>query len=198
MHMRESDPRLGKPCLECGSDTANSVYRCQDCIGAPLLCQPCIVDRHRWSPFHQIQKWNGRHFESTTLAALGFVLRLGHYGQPCPALTATEVTQKVSNLTIAHTTGLQEIQVQYCECVDSAEGYQMKPRPLQLWSHDLWPATCERTRTVFSRHALRFFYHLSMQSKVSAYDYMGTLQRLTDNGFMADVKVGLFLPSIVD
>ncbi|KAK7677491.1 hypothetical protein QCA50_019497 [Cerrena zonata] len=41
---------------------------------------------------------------------------------------------------------------------------------------------------VFQQHALRFFEALTLQAKTSAYDFTGTIQRLTNNAFFGDVK----------
>jgi hypothetical protein len=30
-------------------------YRCQDCFGGRLLCETCVVDRHRDEPLHIIE-----------------------------------------------------------------------------------------------------------------------------------------------
>lgn len=81
MHEREADSRIGLPCLECGTASGPDTnsehevrYRCSDCIGAPLLCKPCLLKVHRWSPLHHIQEWDGTHFVRKTLADLGFIL----------------------------------------------------------------------------------------------------------------------------
>ncbi|GJE91050.1 hypothetical protein PsYK624_071980 [Phanerochaete sordida] len=186
MRERETDPHIGSPCFECESTERPATYRCSDCIGPPLLCKDCTLRTHRWSPFHRIKFWNGRHFEKVTLASLGFVLRLGHFSKPCPSVRQSQRDTKTSRLTVVHTSGIQEVSVQYCECPNPPAPPQDKP--LQLWSIGLWPATYERTRTVFSYDSLHHFYHLSMQSKVSAYDYIGTLRRLTDNASSPEVK----------
>lgn len=190
MHEHESDRQVGALCLECssGSATELATFRCRTCIGAPPLCQTCLLEKHRWLPFHKVQRWNGQCFEQTTLAELGFVLRLGHYGHICPALTTSEVERKISRVTVVDSNGLQDVRVQYCDCTHP-EAFTTTSRPLQLWSSGLWPSTYERTRTAFSHQSLRYFHHLTMQSKVSAYDYIKTLERLTDNRFVSEVKV---------
>ena len=60
---------------------------------------------------------------------------------------------------------------------------------IQLGKARLWPGTYSRPQTVLTQHSLRFFEALTLQAKTSAYDFMGTLQRLTNNTFFQDVKV---------
>ncbi|EIW84473.1 hypothetical protein CONPUDRAFT_71239 [Coniophora puteana RWD-64-598 SS2] len=52
--------------------------RCEDCYSSTLRCEDCAREYHSNQPFHCIQKWNGRFFERSSLAAIGFKLQLGH------------------------------------------------------------------------------------------------------------------------
>lgn len=36
-------------------ECAEGVYRCQDCYGGQLLCQPCILRSHRGHFLHRIE-----------------------------------------------------------------------------------------------------------------------------------------------
>ena len=69
-------------CSHCSGDVA--YIRCSDCIGGNTFCIPCCLQYHRRSPFHRLLQWNGKHYAPTTLYALGFILCLGHDGNPCP------------------------------------------------------------------------------------------------------------------
>ncbi|KAI0081939.1 hypothetical protein K474DRAFT_1694643 [Panus rudis PR-1116 ss-1] len=190
-----ADPDVGKPCTKGThadsppTSTAIALYRCLYCINPPILCKECMVESHRWNPFHYIQFWNGDCFERTTLWDLGFVLPLGHRGQDCPnsILNADGRPSSTSKLTVVHTTGIQDIEVLYCNCPSSASNLDPEERPTQLWKANLWPATYQCTQTAFSVHSLRFFEQLTLQAKTSAHDYFGVLRRLTNNAFFRDV-----------
>ncbi|KAI6010015.1 hypothetical protein EDC04DRAFT_2581306 [Pisolithus marmoratus] len=47
-------------------------------------CGPCAVKAHRSLPFHKVQRWNGTHYQPTSLMELGFLWHIGHGGDPCP------------------------------------------------------------------------------------------------------------------
>lgn len=189
MLSRETDPHIGKPCYQCKSPEAP--YRCFDCFNAPLLCQDCIINSHRWSPLHRILHWNGSYFERKGLKDLGYVLYLGHHGKRCHNQVTTGVKStnpKMSTLTVVDTTGIHSMDVMYCKCPVEASVFG-EDHPVQLWKAGFWPATYTRPQTVFSLHALRFFEALTLQAKTSAYDFIGTIRRLTSNAFFGDVKV---------
>lgn len=181
MRSREADPDIGKPCSRCNDPAA--IYRCFDCFSPPILCLTCTFSVHRWSPFHQIESWTGSYFQRTTLGELGHIMELGHRGLPCPV--ASKTTHKI---TVIHSTGIQEANIRYCECVDEKSGARID-NPIQLWNASLWPASYLRVRTAFSLHTLRNFHQLTLQAKTTAYDYISTLRRLTNNSFFRDVKV---------
>ena len=69
-------------CSLCSGDVA--YIRCSDCIGRNTFCIPCCLQYHWRSPFHRLLQWNGKHYAPTMLYALGFILCLGHDGNPCP------------------------------------------------------------------------------------------------------------------
>ena len=71
--------------------------KCSDCMGGNYFCKACCIQSHRQTPFHkgntfpqrltpfhQMAQWNGSHFAPVSLYSLGFVLLLGHEGDPCP------------------------------------------------------------------------------------------------------------------
>ncbi len=141
-----------------------------------------MVATHCYCPFHLLERWNGECFERTTLADLGLVIHLGHSGEPCPAISHDKRDKNTSTITVIHLTGIQDVKVEYCQCME-APSYCMQPRPLQLLSVRLWPSTYERIQGAFTLDVLEFFQQLTLQSKISAYDFMGTLRRLTDDAF---------------
>lgn len=191
MYLHETDPGIGTPCHQCQSQDVTAVYRCSECFNAPLLCQTCIVDSHVRSPFHWIHRWTGSFFERCTLRDLGMVLYLGHHGQRCPnqvVKEGKEIDYMASTITITHTTGIQEAKILYCNC--PVDGPFPQERAFQLWQAGLWPASFTRPQSAFSIGVLRHFESLTLQAKTTAYDYIGTLRRLTNNAFSHEVKVG--------
>lgn len=58
--------------------------KCSDCFGGNIFCKSCCLKYHQRSPFHRLLQWNGRHYAPTSLYSLGFILFLGHTGNPCP------------------------------------------------------------------------------------------------------------------
>lgn len=183
MLLHETDAHLGKPCYQCKSPSA--LYRCHDCCSGPLLCKSCTIEVHRCLPLHRIQFWNGSYFERQSLKDLGYIFYLGHHGKRCP----NQITNtKLSTLTVVDTTGVYPMDVMYCKCRTEASVFGDE-HAVQLWRVGLWPATYSRPQTVFSCHALNLFEALTLQAKTSAYDFMGTLRRLTNNAFPKDVKV---------
>jgi CxC2 like cysteine cluster associated with KDZ transposases len=75
-----------RTCQICQSDGS---WRCLDCFVRPILCMGCCRDMHKTHPFHRVESWTGTHFEDSWLLHTGFVLNLGHNGDPCPSSIAT-------------------------------------------------------------------------------------------------------------
>lgn len=187
----EADPLFGRPCTRCSKTTPSAdtspvaLYGCTSCFNAPPLCQACMVAGHVWNPFHRITFWNGSYSESSSLAELGLIVRLGHHGLPCPSVDPMTEGYKVC--TIVHTNGIHTAHIQYCRC--SKESNPFPEKPLQLWNAGLWPATYKRTQTAFTLHVLKHYDRLTLQAKTTALDFVGTLRRLTNHAFAYDVKV---------
>ncbi|KAJ7168779.1 hypothetical protein C8R46DRAFT_1218171 [Mycena filopes] len=60
-------------------------------------------------------EWTGAFWETTTLAEAGLVYQLGHRGRRCPTPAADPATMHIFD-----TTGVQKVEMRYCECVDAA------------------------------------------------------------------------------
>ncbi|KAI0763380.1 hypothetical protein BC629DRAFT_1293991 [Irpex lacteus] len=156
-------------------------YRCRECVNTCVLCKTCIVEVHTHSPLHFVEYWNRKCFERCTLAELGLILRLGHSGAACPS----SKNAVASSVTIVHTNSIQDVRIMYCDCrLPPTNG--LRARPLQLLAARMWP-------TSYHLSALRYFQQLLFQSKIPAYDFIGTLRRLTDNPFGSDVKSVRFI-----
>lgn len=117
----------------------------------------------------------------------GFAIPLGHGGQPCPRPSSKHgPTAPESNHVTFHlidSNGIHNTKVQFCGC------HGMPDRTDQLLAFGFFPATTKRPTMAFSFGMLHQFHIHHLESKLSAYDYIGALRRLTDNVFTRDVSV---------
>ncbi|TDL13533.1 hypothetical protein BD410DRAFT_735251, partial [Rickenella mellea] len=160
----------------CHSESCSSTdrpFRCRDCFGGHMHCSKCLVDNHRHQPLHRIERWTGSFFERTTLAELGLCVQLGHGGDPC---MHPEVMR--GRLTVLDVTGIHQVKIAYCHCEKSIEAFL---RRTQLLRAGWFPATLDRPMTVITFDALDLFHALTLQSKITFYDFYHTLLRRTDN-----------------
>lgn len=178
---KEYDQHLSQPC-RCGSSDA--IYRCPSCAHAPLECRPCILAAHKRTPWHHIDKWNGKHFVRTSLHHLGYCYYLGHGGESC-----TNSSSSLKEFVVVHNNGFHTCSFQFCQCQTS------NTEADQLLHASLFPSTFERPETVFTFELLDSFEKISLKSKISAYDYHLSLQEMTNAAFPQDVPVrGLNYP----
>ncbi|KAJ6484788.1 hypothetical protein C8R45DRAFT_1075191 [Mycena sanguinolenta] len=115
-------------------------------------------------------------FVKSDISTLGHVIQLGHNGGPC---------KEPSNpllFTVVHGNGVHATKLAFCGCRELPIN-----KPRQLMRSRLFPATVKDPRTVFTFSMLKEFALHNLESKKAAYDYLGAVLRLTDNGFTADV-----------
>lgn len=189
MYSREYDPGIGQACTYC--DPANikdddrpiAVYRCYDCIQPPPMCKNCMISSHKWNPYHRIEMWSKTHFVKRSLYDLGFVHYLGHFGDKCKFARAPVKT------TVVHVNGVQNCLVSYCGCsATTTDDDECSYRPVQLLKSGLYPASFKRTQTAFTIQVLKTFHHLTLQAKLTAFDYYKVIRRLTNNAFFQDCQ----------
>ncbi|KAF8148323.1 hypothetical protein K438DRAFT_1625581 [Mycena galopus ATCC 62051] len=158
-------------CGGCGN--VNPTYRCaqQTCHGPSLYCGGCIISRHAALPTHWIQEWNGSFFVRRTLKSLGLVIQLGHpVGTGCNNPIKAIVTFTVIDLTSIH-----NVDVNFCNCDSKIKRRQHLMRA--CW----WPATARDPQTCATFGVLRLFQILNCLGKVSAHDFLRSLELLTNN-----------------
>jgi CxC2 like cysteine cluster associated with KDZ transposases len=172
---------VGEPC-DCGVAGQMRTCRCNDCFQLPLTCKECFIRQHKNQPFHWVQQWNGNFFVRCDISTLGHIIILGHHGNPCPNISNL---MPPTNFLVAHTNGIHRTRVVFCTCIGPIDRMQ------QLLSSQLFPATTERPTAAFTFGLLREFHMHSLESKATAYGYMGGLRRLTDNMFTTDVPVSV-------
>lgn len=79
--------------------------------------------------------------------------------------------------TIVHTNGLHFMQVKYCQCTGHRPAHQ------QALFLGLYPASQERTQTLFTQAVLRDFWQDKVECKTTAYNYYAKLRRHTSPAF---------------
>ncbi|KAJ7033047.1 hypothetical protein C8F04DRAFT_958139, partial [Mycena alexandri] len=168
-------------CPGCKSKQAE--YRCKTCLlGGQMLCESCMVERHRAHPFHSIQKrWTGSWFAKTTLKQMGLCIQLGHWvGDPrCPVPTAAAGDDFVI---VGGGNSVHEVGLDFCGCGRGGA------HTTQLLRAGLYPATVEWPRTAATFEVLDEFQLLSYESKCSAYEFYHALARGTDNTGLRPAK----------
>ncbi|KAJ7866301.1 hypothetical protein B0H13DRAFT_2561520 [Mycena leptocephala] len=173
------DPDNYSACHGCSA--LDPIYRCahQTCYGAGLFCSTCIVKQHTLLPTHWIEAWNGTFFERRSLASLDLVIQLGHPpGFSCPTATAGN-----KNFVLIDVTGVHEIKVRFCECNSDI------PHWRQLMRARWWPATVTNPQTCATFAVVRLFQIMNCLGKVSAHDFMRSLELLTNNDGLHPVPI---------
>ncbi|KAJ7435889.1 hypothetical protein B0H11DRAFT_1755463 [Mycena galericulata] len=173
-------PVIYSHCAGCGD--ADPIFRCaqQTCYGAGLFCAKCIVAQHSVLPTHWIQasslsQWD--FFKRRSLESLGLVIQLGHPpGYGCPNATDAHI-----NFVLIDVTGIHSIRLRFCGC-DSTVLHRQ-----QLMRASWWPATARDPRTCATIAVVRLFQILNCQGKVSAHDFLRSLELLTNNDGLTPV-----------
>ncbi|KAJ7704531.1 hypothetical protein B0H17DRAFT_1039895 [Mycena rosella] len=173
----------------CDCNKAPATFRCVDCFNAPMWCRECIIRKHQYTPFHHIEKWDGKMFART--APLGtstpvegpeklepkltLQTELNHGVEKCP--NAHPERPSIHEFTIGDHNGFHTMDIQFCEC----GGNITADRWRQLVAVRLFPATFKQPQTAFTFTAMKQFHIHSLTSKKSAYNYVRALAKLTDN-----------------
>lgn len=120
------------------------------------------------------QRWTGTFFERTTLQAIGLIVQLGHQrGSRCLNPGAAP-----RGFMIMHTNGFHPVSLQFCNC---NQVHRAGTRYEQLLRAELFPSTALDPTTCCTFRMLEQFHLLTLQSKITAYDYYTTLSVLTNN-----------------
>lgn len=128
-----------------------------------------------------VQRWNGTHFERSSLKSVGLRVQLGHPpGQDCLA------PSKAFNddFVVIDTDMVHEIGLDFCSC-----GHTLSDQVEQLLERRLFPATITNPKTAATFRCLEVFELLQYESKLTPFEFFNTLSRLTDNTGLLAVKV---------
>ena len=196
-YARESPPSDTTCCPRCRRDLSSlqgakcGLYRCLDCPLTRTQCSRCILDNHQMRPFDRIRRWNVKRqlWEKVSVPDLGFILYLGHDGDPCPSIPTTidgtfGLFTRTRAMVVVHEYGHTDIRALFCQCADPAAS-----EGVQLLERGLWPATWVQPRTAMTLGMLETFHSLSQKAHVNVNDYEAHLKRMTDAVLTEDVKV---------
>ena len=97
-------------------------------------------------------------------------IQLGHFGGPCISPAPAH-----KSFIVLDVSGFISVNIDYCNCGDFV------PHHIQLLRARLFPASKERPRTAFTFDVLEYYHELSLQGKLTAYDFYHAMIRRTDN-----------------
>lgn len=105
---------------------------------------------------------------------MGLTLQFGHpASDPCPA-----PDNAPRAFTVVHLNGIHKVSVKFCGCHHSSEGGSWRQ---QLLRRRWYPATHIEPQTCCTFRVLEVFHILTLEGKVTSYDYYSGLEKLTDN-----------------
>ncbi|KAJ7888644.1 hypothetical protein B0H14DRAFT_2562220 [Mycena olivaceomarginata] len=121
------------------------------------------------------------YFVRRSLKDLGLVIQLGHpAGTSCPNSTKAH-----KDFVLIDVTGVHEIALNYCLCDSNIKERQ------QLMRVCWWPATARAPQTCATFAVVRLFRTLNCLGKVSAHDFLKSLELLTNNDGLVPVPLRL-------
>ncbi|KAJ3716228.1 hypothetical protein C8R42DRAFT_589224, partial [Lentinula raphanica] len=143
------------------------------CLTNGLVCAECCLLDHLQRPLDIIEKWNGSYFERIPLQQMGLSVQLGHSCDSiCPA------PRIVKNFTVIHTNGIHQVTALFCNCVNRYAAGEWRQ---QLHRRRWFAATHLQPETAATYEVLNHFHVLTLQGKVTTYDYYTGLEKLYDN-----------------
>ncbi|KAJ7720607.1 hypothetical protein B0H14DRAFT_3098532 [Mycena olivaceomarginata] len=156
-------------------------FRCMDCMIPDLFCQECCVRAHSRNPLDRIERWDGTKFKHTSPKDMGLRIQLGHrYGEVCETPIAAH-----KKFLVIHTNRIHNVSVDFCGCVDETI---VGLRRQQLLRRSWYPATHKEPQTCTMFQALELFHIMTLQGKVTTYDFYTGLEKLTTKSGLVKVK----------
>ncbi|KAI6160855.1 hypothetical protein EDD17DRAFT_1482804, partial [Pisolithus thermaeus] len=199
----------GGICEQC-CEAEGSVW-CMSCTGAHAWCGPCAVKAHRNLPFHKVQRWNGAHYQPTSLMDLGFLWHIGHGGDPCPCNWSDPDPEESGYVTgegppnhrsvvfllgspyddpVIRKSSWFQMTIVHTEGIFSHEvsvckcpGSDPNDWHLDLLCQRLFPASISKPKTTFTFDVLDHFLIDALECKTSAMSFYQKLKRFTNNAF---------------
>ncbi|KAJ7458364.1 hypothetical protein B0H11DRAFT_1737877 [Mycena galericulata] len=181
-HQGLGDDILDTRCAPCGAAWGNEkcFFKCVQC-GEFLQCEDCVRTRHQLNPLHCVKEWTGEFWTEARLCGMtperlgglkgvGLVYQLGHHGFPCSFPGAQR------SMVVMDVTGIFTLDVRYCGCEKAERSNNLD----QLLGNAWYPASTIDPGTCATFQVLEFFRLLNVVGNVTAHDFVGTLERLTD------------------
>ncbi|KAI9451585.1 hypothetical protein BJY52DRAFT_1190868 [Lactarius psammicola] len=109
--------------------TTHADIKCSNCFGANVFCKVCCLSVHKRSPFHQLLLWTGSHYAPTSLYSLGYLLCLGHAGEPCPKTVKGMKASRKCWTRAAASSSLRSVEKEDGSLVDTADHIRQLPTP---------------------------------------------------------------------
>lgn len=97
----------------------------------------------------------------------------------------------IEGFTVIHTNGVHSVVLAYCDCPGHHAAGEWRQ---QLMRRRWFPATHIDPRTAATFQVLNTFHVLTLQGKVTTYDFYAGLEKLTNNAGLGTNKVGLKIP----
>ena len=126
------------------------------------------------------QKWNGTYYESTTLRDISLRIQLGH--SPLSRCCSPEPAFD-DKFVVINTSGIQMFSLDFCNCEQELSHFQ------QLLHMSWFPTMSMHSHSAATFRILKQFHIVSLEPKISTYEYYSTLSRLVDNAGLLEVKV---------
>ncbi len=98
---------------------------------------------------------------------------MGHNTRDCKNLK-----DGIWTLTVVNLTGIHLVNVRWCNCGDSPGRSSQRAQLLRL---NWFPTTAERPNTAITFNALEFFHLMTVQEKITFYNFYETLLKRIDN-----------------
>ncbi|KAI6115879.1 hypothetical protein F5141DRAFT_1001241, partial [Pisolithus sp. B1] len=196
-------------CEQCSE--VEGCVQCMSCAGVHAWCGSCAVKAHRNLPFHKVQRWNGAHYQPTSLMDLGSLWHIGHGGDPCPCNWSDPDPEESGYVTgdgppnhrsvafllgrpygdpVIRKSSQFQMAIVHTEGIFSHEvlvckcpGSDPNDWHLDLLHQRLFPASISKPKTAFTFDVLDHCLIDALECKTSAMSFYQKLKRFTNNAF---------------
>ena len=134
-----------------------------------------------WSTFSLLtwyQEWTDGFFKKVTLLHLALVVPLGDHDTNSPC----GLSQR-KRIVVLHTNGVHEVNVSICGCRLNLDVFR------QLLRVSWYPATPLQPETCATVDLLELFHSTNLQGNLTVYDFVKSLEYLTDGWRLEDLPV---------
>jgi len=129
-----------------------------------------------------MKEWTGLFFRRTSLKSLGLRVQLGHScSEQCGGRRPAH-----TDFVVLHNNGIHNVALDYCLCQSSGD---VGDYWQQLMRRKWFPGSVLEPRTACTFEVLELFHRLTLQGKMSLYDFYAGLEKRTDNTGTSKPKV---------